>query len=323
MSEVGGLLALEEAGRRVAEGAPAAVDPGARGAATRLDADGALAALEDAAVALVALLERRALGTGEVSDEELAGGVTDALGARDRVEHRLLGAAEVLGHAPALGPAEESALLVFEALVRPALFRLVEVNELRRERVARLSPARRASFWWWQEGADVAPQAVAALPAVAHLCARFPAAAEQLATLVAAQRAWDDEGRARREARVISLGGWLRRAAESARAARPSAVAMAAAQADEEIALVDEARFQISWTPPDTLVIDLLADRAPGEVPAVRVGEAAPVRATAVEGAVERFAVRLDAAALAARRTTLILPLAEGPVELPLPPEPS
>jgi hypothetical protein len=310
--------ALEEAGRRIAEGRGAAPAPLAD---APLGADGAFAALEDAATLLVALLERRALGTGDVSDEELRAGVSEALAARDRVEHRLLGAAAAFGHAPQLAPDEESALLVFEALVRPVLFRLVEINALRQERLAHIAPARRSAFWWWSEGADVAPSAVSALAAVAHLCARFPAAAEELAALVAAQRAWDEEGRTQRAARVVSLGGWLRRKTEQARSMPPAAVALAAAEAEaeEEIALVEEPRFQLSWAPPDTLLVDLVADRAPGEVPSLRLGAGALVLAVAVEGAVERFAVRLGEAALGAERATLLLPLAEGPLEIELP----
>lgn len=317
MSEDGRLPALEEAGRRVAEGA--LVEANAE--LSPLGADGAFAALEDAATTLVALLERRALGTGEVTDEALREGVLAALAARDRVEHRILGATAILGAAPDLAPEEESAILVFEALVRPALFRMVEVNALRQERLAKIAPLRRAAFWWWSEGADVAPTAVASLVAVAHLCARFPAAADQLAALVAAQRAWDEEGRARRAAKVVSLGGWLRRKAEEARSLPPQAVAMAAAQAEEEIALVDDARFQISWAPPDTLVIDLVADRAPFGLPMIRVGDGEPAPAIAVEGAVERFAVQLGEAVLGSARVTLIVPLAEGSIEVLLPPE--
>jgi hypothetical protein len=319
MSDEASLSALEEAGRRVAEGAAAAAGPAARAAIDRIGADGAFARLEDEAAALVAWLEQH--GPGEGSDEALAAAALPALEARDRVEHRILGAAAILGRTPDLAPEEESALLVFASLVRPLAFRLVELNARRQERLARIAPQRRASFWWWSEGADVAPHALAALPAVAHLCARFPAAAEQLAALVAAQRAWDDEGRTRRAAKVVSLGSWLRRKTEEARAVPEAAVAMAAAHAEEEIALVEEPRYELSWAPPDTLVIDLVADRAPGEVPALRAG-AAVAAATEVEGAVERFAVRLDEAALAAEEeAVLVLPLAEGALEIRLPPE--
>ncbi|APR79609.1 Hypothetical protein A7982_04956 [Minicystis rosea] len=318
---------LEAAGRLVTMGAPAEVIAWAEGRADRGRSiaeaparTGSFEAIEDAAVALHDLLERRALGKGDVTDEELSRGVREAFRARDQLELQRLGAATILGRAPELGAAEESALIVFESLVRPALFRLTELNDLRREALARIAPAHRATFWWWCEGADVAPHAVASLPAVAHLVARFPAAAEMLAALVAAQRTWDEAASERRVATVVSLRGWLRRRTDAARAATGAVVALAAATRDEEITLLDERDYQVSWSAPDTLVIDLVADRAPGAVPSLRRADGSVVASVSVAGAEERFAIHADETLLSAGRAVLVLPLAGGVVEIALPP---
>ncbi len=251
------LALLEAAGRLVAIGGGAGVRTWASGRAEHARAavaeharSDSFAELEDAAVALRALLDRRA-GAGDVTDDDLTRGVCEALGVRDRIELRSLGAAAVLGAAPAPSVEQESALLVFESLVRPELWRLTEANEARREALAWMAPARRPTFWWWHEGADVAPRAVSSLAAVALLCARFPAAAEALRSLVAAQHAWDEAGTARRAAPVVSFGAWVRRRSDAARSLHEGGgPAMAAAPLGEEIPLVEEPGYQNRVVPP-------------------------------------------------------------------------
>ncbi len=324
-----GIALLEAAGRLVALGARAGVRAWSAARAERARAvTEALAAdtfaeLEDAAVALRAILDRRAGGAGDVGDDDLAHGVRAALGVRDRVELRTLGAAALLGAAPAPSLEQASALLVFDSLIRPELWRLTEANEARRAALAWMAPPLRPSFWWWHEGADIAPGAVSSLAAVAHLCARFPAAAEALRSLVTAQHAWDEAGSARRAATVTTLGAWLRRRSDEARSLQGSAgLALAAATAGEEITLVDLPAYQISWQPPDSLLVDLVADRAPGALPSLLLADGVVVPAEAVAGVVERFRIPAGAPLLAGGRVVLVLPLASGTVTVPLPPEP-
>ena len=316
---------LEAAGRLVAMEAPGAVlawagqrADGGREVAAAVESEKAFEAVEDAAAALRALLDGRALGAGDVTGEALLRGVEEALEARHRVALRRLGAEAILGEAPELGVAQESALLVFESLVRPDLWRLTEANVRRREALAAIAPARRRAFWWWSEGADVAEHAVPALAAVAHLVARFPGAGEALASLVAAQRTWDEAARAPREASVVSLGAWLRRRAAAVRPG--TGMELAAATIEGEVTLVDDPAYQVSWAAPDALVIDLVADRAPGTAPWLRRGDGSTVASLPVEGAEERFSLRVGAPLLEEAGAVLVLPLATGTIEVPLPP---
>lgn len=322
-----GRLSIIGAGARVTAWRDARADRG-RALAEALGREDA-GAIEDAAVALRSLLDRRMFGAGEVTRDELARGVEAALAVRDEAEQRVIGAETILGRSPALDDAQESARMLFERLIRPEVWRLTEVNALRRARLASIAPRYRASFWWWREGAEIADHAVSALPAVAELAARFPAAAEALSSLVTARRAWDEAGSARRRAAsVISLAAWLGRRASEARAALAGQVpgdpraplSLAAAAADEEITLVDEADLQISWAPPDALVIDLVAERAEGQAPSLRLDDGALLMARPVEGALERWAFRVDPSALTGQ-AILQVPLRKGTIEITLPPE--
>jgi hypothetical protein len=299
LAEAAGRLAALAAGDRVSAWARAHPDRARRaaeivGAGRSADFSG----IEDAAVAVRALLDRRA--EGAIGPADLARGLEEPLGARDRIELARLGAAALLGRPPPASPDEESALLVFEGLVRPEVWRLTEANEARRAAVAWMAPSHRPSFWWWSEGADVDPRAVAALPSVAHLAARFPAAAAALRALVAAQETWDD-------------------AAREPRAEAPKLV-LAAAAAGEEVTILDRPDVQVSWIPPGGLAVDLVADRAPEATPSIRLPGGTEIRAEPVEGAVERFHAEVGAGPLAEGRLVLVLPLAGGAVEILLPP---
>lgn len=270
------------------------------------------ARLEDAAALLAAMVERRA--RADASELEVLRAMEEAFALRDRVER-----AAIARGSPRREPHEEVAVMVFERLVRPLVFRLTEQNERRRAGAAAIDERHRASFWWWHEGVEIAPHASPALPAVAHLIARFPAAAEALASLVAAQRAWDEAGASRRRGgEVVSLRAWV---AARSRAQRPPGIALAAATAEEEVTLIDEARYQVSFAPSGALVIDLVADRALGETPYLRLADGAEIRATAVPHAEERFALSIPESAWNQGRAVLVLPLSQGTIEISLPPE--
>jgi hypothetical protein len=326
--EAAGRLALMDAGHAVTAWAHGRAD-GGRPVVEALAGPQAFSGIEDAAVAVVAALDRRRSGAGgEPSLDDLWAHARDALEVRDRVEIQIAGAAALLGRPPDLGPDQHAALLVFENVVRPEVWRLTELNDRRRILLAWMSPAHRPAFWWWHEGTDVSPEALSSLPAVAHLVSRFPAAAEALRSLVRAQDAWDGVGgelRARRSApaqraAVVSLGEWLERRAEEARGGATAGVTLAAATAGEEITLLDRADFQVSWSPPDTLVIDLVADRAPGARPLLRLAGGVTVLSEPVAGAEERFRISAGAPVLGAARAVLVLPLSGGAVEIILPP---
>jgi hypothetical protein len=317
-----GASLAEAAGRLVALGAGATVvawaaEHAARARAAAAAVAGAdLAELEDAAVALRALLDRRAEGSASLGDLER--GVGEALGARDRVELAMFGAAALAGQPWRAGDEQESALLVFESLVRPELWRLTEVNATRRAALAWMAPEHRASFWWWAEGADIAPEALASMPSVAHLSARFPAAAAALRALVGAQHAWDAASSAPAPTEVASFGAWVARRTAGT---RPHALPLAAAAAAEEVTLLDQPDFQVSWSPPGALVVDFVADRAPGATPSLRLAGGEEIPSEAVAGAEERFQITAGAPILAEDRVVLVLPLASGTIEIPLPSE--
>ncbi|HEU4407050.1 MAG TPA: hypothetical protein VFS43_17410 [Polyangiaceae bacterium] len=324
------------AGRLVALGARAiaaealagraALRPAAERALARDDAEGEL---EDAAITLRSRLD--ALDEGAEAGG-LAADVAAALARRDRAELRLLGAALALGVDPDRVEAGAAGRLEFEALVRPELFRLCAFNPARREALAALAPALRARFWWHYEGADLDPGAAAALPAVAALVASFPAAGERFASLVRARRAWasspgrGEPGASSAPARPpagppYTLRDWVERRAWRGGPGAPASERLPLAAApDDEVVLIDETDYQISWGPPAALIVDLVADRRPGARPTLRLGDGSIVQADEVEGAVERFAFSLPARALDETSAWLTLPLARGPLGLELPP---
>ncbi len=313
---------FEAAGRLVALGAPELAAGALRGrddlrapAAQALGRDEAADELEDAAIAL-----REALAAGDEGEGAGVGVALAAFAGRDRAEFRLLGAALALGRDPERFEAGAAGRLEFEALVRPELWRLCAFNDARRAALAAVTPALRARFWWWHEGAEIDPGAAAALPAVAALVAAFPAARARLEALVRAREAWGSSRAARAASPrpMYTLRDWVERR-DAGGPGLAEAPALAAAAADETL-LVDEADYQISWAPPDELVVDLVADRAPGELPALRLAEGPTWRAVAVEGAEERFAFSLPPGALDEARASLTLPLARGPIEVALPP---
>ncbi|MCU0681434.1 MAG: hypothetical protein MUF34_04095 [Polyangiaceae bacterium] len=284
----------------------------------------ALQAREDAAVEVVSLDAIPAVEAGAAAAEAaFSVAVRDALAARDRAEFRLLGAALVLGIDPDRVEAGVASRLEFEALVRPELWRLCALNPLRRAAALAVTPALRARFWWWHQGCAIAPGAAAALPAVAALLASFPGARAQLEALVRADQAWAAAGAAARPAPrpVYTLRDWVegRARGASAEAKASEALPMAAAPADERF-LLDGTELQLSWSPPAGLIVDLLADRAPGEVPTLLLADGSILRAVEVEGAEERYAFTLPERAFDEARARLIVPLASGLFDLSLPP---
>jgi hypothetical protein len=119
--------------------------------------------------------------------------------------------------------------------------------------------------------------------------------------------------------RVYTLRDWVERRARRGGAHADEALPLAAAP-DDEVPLVDEADYQLSWAPPAELIVDLVADRRPGELPSLRLADGSIVRGYAVEGAEERFAFVLPERAFGEARVWLTLPFVKGGLELGLPP---
>lgn len=120
---------------------------------------------------------------------------------------------------------------------------------------------------------------------------------------------------------AYTLRDWVERRPRrgSPEATSAEALPLAAAPDDESV-LIDDADYQISWSPPAALIVDLVADRRPGVAPILRLGDGTALQADPVEGAVERFAFSLPARVLYEIEALLILPFERGPLALLLPP---
>jgi hypothetical protein len=272
-------------------------------------------ALEDCAVRLRTLLANE--DDEPDGDRQYFGPACAALlEARDRAERELLGAALVLGCAPETLEGRSAARAVFDEVVRPESWRLVELGELRQAALAKLAPRVRARFWWWSSGAGVDPAAVAAMSSVAQLVARFPNARARFESLVRAQSIWDAPARTGGERPVVTLRTWL---ARRSRPSDPGASVPLAAAGEGEQTVLETPELQLSFEAPSRLIVDLLADRRSDERPSLRASSGLVLEATPVANTNERFAFELPAAILDDAKVTLSVPLRAGDLAIDLP----
>lgn len=269
-------------------------------------------ALEASVVEILAKAQH--LDLEQEQHEQTASTIVDLLDLRDEVELALRGA-ELLGQPVPLDVEQRACLAAYEATLRPELWRLVPLNDKRRAQAERIPPKQRGDFWWWCQGSGLPADALDQLGVAAQLLARFPEARGELDRLLRVERALHEHVPAG-SARVISLREWIRarRGAPAGAAAEP---ALAAGFAAGEVLLIDRADFQISWHDPDQLIVDLVADRAAGRLPALVVVERR-VELQPVPDAEERYATRLDTSMLGAVGAELRVPLASGEIALPL-----
>ena len=267
-----------------------------------LDREAVRDALEEAAVRLHEILD-------DDSDdaERLAREAPPLLAIRDAAERELLGAALLLGCSVDDLERASSVRLEFDALVRPRTWELVAMNGLRQAALAAMTPRLRARFWWWHDGAGLDPRAVAALGRAAPLVARFPAARAHFESLVRAETIWTGTFRPG----VTSLRAWLRtRTTENE-------LPLAAA-GDDEHRVLETPDVEISFAPPDHLVLDLLSARRSDARPSLRSGAVVLV-ASSVREAYERFAFDLPEEVLEGKEVVLSIPLVDGDLEIVLP----
>jgi hypothetical protein len=265
-------------------------------------------ALEELSVKLGALLPRLSPSLSPTLspslDENATREVIALLHERDRIEQELL----ALG----LAANEVPGRMTFDLVVRPQLWRLVAINDVRREMVAKIAPEDRARFYWWSEGSAIDPVAASALPAVAHLVATFPDAQRRFEVLVQAQAAWTSPKPKVATGVVRTLRGFL-----NPRLDVDDDLALAAAPTDERTVLTTS-DVEISFASPN-LILDLLSDRREGAVPSIVTAQGERVLGEAVSGAEERFAFVLSAKVLDSSRLVIVVPLASGDVEIVLP----
>lgn len=257
-------------------------------------------ALDETAVALGQLS-----GDGaELSETELSSALA-GLEQRDHVELVQVGAAALHADAVQLELEAASALVAFDELVRPCLFWLTPANEARGERAVAVAPAYRERFWWWCQGAAVAPSAVGALSSVAELLERFPEAQLELDRLRETLRSLAGEPRSK----VISLRSWLARRASAGPAER---LQVAAADAPRYVDLLRTPELEISLRLPTTLILDLHSDLRAGASPHALTASGRVLEATVAEHALDRFHISLDDAALQEPFLTVVVPFAAG-----------
>jgi len=287
-----GLASSALAERLESAGSLVAMDRAADVARTTLDAElvrGAIHAASDVeACAIVA--------SGEGSDDD----VTRALGALDartRLELRAMGAAALAG--VSLDDEQREAIDAIDAIWRPSVWKLVSYNDARAERLAWIAPEHRKRFFWLSDGVGIAPSAVAALPAVAELVARFPEASLELDALVdVAQRV------SSRGARLVRLGDWLARSSDDDVRVAAAAVGGARRVAHEDG--VCDVRFDA----PGTLVVDVLAESE--RAPSLVLESGREIASAQSPEALDRYRFDLDAEAREERSATIVVRLSSG-----------
>jgi hypothetical protein len=147
-------------------------------------------AVDEVAQLVLETLTGHAFSYEEASSPD-AKRIIETLRVRDSIEVLLEGARSVLGDDLGLEDEAMASLMSFEQLVRPEIWRLVPLNEVRAASLEWLKPERRRDFWWWADGVDVPPDALDGLSAAAHVLERFPGAGAELERLRAAQKVLD------------------------------------------------------------------------------------------------------------------------------------
>lgn len=287
-------------------------------------------ALEVGAARLVERLREHEASGATPDDPSLSEGhgvlereATGLLRARDDAELEVLGAAAALGCPPEEVESRSTVRLVFDQVVRPELWRLVELNEARQAALAHIAPRLRPRFWWWHAGSGIHPDAVSRMTHVAHLLAVFPDARARLEALVRAQAAWaarplPSPASAKPDAR--SLRRWLARRTAPAGSDRDTALLSLAAAPHDEHTVLETDDVQVSFCPPRSLILDLLSDLRPGAQPAALLPSGGELASEAEPDAELRFVLDLPDGALDIREIAVRLPLTGGDVELILPP---
>lgn len=256
-------------------------------------------ALEELTVKLGELLPSLPLDDARVNE------VIALLHERDRIERELVLASDEA----------TSARMTFDRIVRPHVWRLVALNDVRREMTAKLTPEERARFYWWSEGSAIDPRAATAMSGVAHLVATFPGARRRFDALVQAQESWTSSPeRVRTRARRLHEFLTPRRVRDD--------LTLAAAPTDgDERTVLTTRDVEVSFAAGRRdLIVDLLSDRRVGAVPWIVMEDGERTLGEAVHGAEERFRFLLSMKALDSTRLVIVVPLASGDLELVLPP---
>jgi hypothetical protein len=152
------------------------------------------------------------LGEGGSKARRARQRVMRALAVRDEADLVLTGGAALLGRPPELDDVMQLALDEFDGVVQPRLFQAIPLNPARLAMLASVAPAKRARLWWYAQGADLAPTALAALAEAAAVIHHFPEATNELEELRQAESGLANL------ARRAALAGSMR-AAESVRRA--------------------------------------------------------------------------------------------------------
>jgi hypothetical protein len=177
--------------------------------------------------------------------------VLAALELRDRAELLVEGARHLLGKDPALPPELEAALLSFDELVAPELWRLLPLGQTRVDRVRWASPRNRARLWWWHRGSDLPMTALDEMGTTARTLFLFPEARRHLDDLIAAERDIQRFRAQRAGDPLVSIGELLERRRRQGSRGDPSdetidALRIAAADFSPEVVLLETPELTVS-----------------------------------------------------------------------------
>lgn len=267
--------------------------------------------LDDAAMVVLDLAPR-CLTLDPEDFEAALQPLLDALRTRDRIEFLWLGA-ECLQLGKAFSDDAVASRMAFDETIAPQLWQLVPLGTLRATELEWMAPTQRARFWWRARGAELGPNALHDPKRFEQVTRIFPEARPHFDAFLATMP------RPRQQAEVIDLRALLaRKASAHARDehGRVRAAAAGGAHGAHEIPLVSTASVEV-WLRSGTLLVDVIADLAPGARPALVCGshrrEFDPVPDTN-----QRFSITPSAIELDSVDARILVPLVDRTEVVPL-----
>lgn len=275
-----------------------------RGSLAKLE----LAELDDAAAVILELAPRCLTLDPEEFDQLQP--LLDALRTRDRVELLWLGA-ESLGITESLSDEAAASRLAFDEVIAPELWQLLPLGEARTTELEWMTPSLRPRFWWRARGSELPSSALHEPHHFQRVLRIFPEARERLDAFLATMP------RTERCAEVVDLRAFLSRKRDAhLRDAQGRPRAAAAAHGADEVPLVRTGSVEVGLRG-ETLLVDVVADLAPGARPAlVCAGRRRDF--DSVPETNQRFAITPQEIELAATDARVVVPLLDRTEELSL-----
>lgn len=233
----------------------------------------------------------RALSGGFRRTDALVQHLRELLAYRTHIEKLRRGASALLGHTFPWSPQQDEHVRAFDDAAEEVLFRLVAINDVRRELLAGIDRQHHDGLFWLSRGVDLPLDAADRMADVAALVAQFAPARAAFDDLVRTQSR--SGGSTRRIARGARLDAWLGERVSG----------------EEQIA--STGRYELRIALPGTLILRVRAPLRNSERPVLRTAQSE----YAVEPAAGRrthFELAIDGKLRFSSSLSLVIPFADG-----------